>query len=78
MKTYGSFAICYHLKKAKWYGDSFLHHYFYGPEEKAKEEVDRLNNEKPFVWKNGSYEEPIKWDEIDYFFYKEQEPMSFN
>ena len=82
MKEYGSFAICYHQKTPNCYGwekhYDFLHHYYYGPEVGAKEEIERLNSEHPEFWTNGSYKEKIEWDNIEYFFYKEQEPPSFN
>lgn len=71
--------ICYKTKEPVYYNkgteyekacDTFLMNTFWGTMEQAQEEVNRLNKERPKTNRNG---EPIKWDEIDYFFADEQE-----
>lgn len=71
--------ICYKTKNPVYYNkgtqyetscDTFLMSMYWTTKERAQEEADRLNKERPATTGNG---EPINWDEIDYFFASEQE-----
>lgn len=52
--------------------DHFLAYYTYRPIEQVREEVERLNTERPERLWNG---ERINWTEVAYFYVDEQEEM---
>ena len=69
MKT----TICYKVNKPM-FGkiDTFLAYYTDKSLEEAKAECEKLNSEKPAKLWNGK---KVNWEDVKYFFAKEQEEM---
>ena len=66
--------VCYKVKKPMIFGretcDTFLAYYSYKTVEEIQKEVDRLNKTHPAEDICGN---PIDWNEVDFFFVKEQD-----
>ena len=74
--------ICYITRKPVVYNEGtkwektcnrFLWGSTYGTREEVEARIQKMNKEKPIF--DDRLKRPINWDEIDHFFYSEQEEM---